>query len=74
MANGKTKKNKKKIWGNFVAEKKVEENIRRSFIGWRGKKKIAGSIPGRPRCFLPPITPHKERCKYVHMAEYGSIG
>ena len=31
------------------------------------KKKKAGSIPGQPRRFLQPITPHKERCEYVCM-------
>ena len=29
------------------------------------KKKKAGITQGRPRRFLPPITPHKERCKYI---------
>ena len=32
-------------------------------FGTKKKKKKAGSISGRPRRFLLPITPHKERCK-----------
>ena len=64
MADGKTKKQLQKC-GNSVAEKNVEKNCRWPFMGgWRKKKKV-GSIPGRPQRFLPPITPHKERCKYV---------
>ena len=73
MANGKTKKKTTKC-GNSVAEKNVERSCRWPFMGWRKKYKIAESMPGRPRRFLPPIPPHKERCKYVHIAEYGSTG
>ena len=69
MANGKTKQKLQKC-GNSVAEKKW-----RKFVGDQKKKqKIAGSIPGQPRRFLPPITPHKERCKYVYIAKYGLTG
>ena len=79
MANGKTKTKNcknveilwpKKTWGKIVP---VGDPI--VYYGMEKKnKKIAGSILGRPRRFLPPITPHKERCKYVHTAEYGSTG
>ena len=78
MANGKTKtKNYKNV--GILWPKKTWRKIAGG-PSWYGEKNIciyiyiAGSIAGRPQGFLPHITPHKERCKYVHIAEYGSTG
>ena len=72
MANGKTKKNDKNV--EILWSKKTSRKIVGGPFLWDGEKKtkIARSITGRPRRFLPPITPHKERFKYVHIAEYRS--
>ena len=73
MANGKTKNKKLQKCGNSVPKKMWRKIVGDPLLDGEKKQKIA-SIPGRPRRFLPPITPHKERCNYVHIAEYGSTG
>ena len=73
MANGKTKKQVQRC-GNSVAKKNVEKIVGDPLWDGEKKQKKAGNVPARPRRLLPPITPHKERCKYVHIAEYESTG
>ena len=62
MASGKTKtKNYKNVeipWPKKTSSKIVGGPLRDG-----EKKKKAGSIPGQPGLFLPPITPHKESLK-----------
>ena len=53
IANGKTKKNKYKNV-EIPGRKNMKQNCRWLFMRWRKKTKVAGSIPGRPRRFLPP--------------------
>ena len=70
MANGKNKKKHRNV--EILWPKKTWRKIVGDPFWDGGKKKKRGSVPGRPRRFLPPITPLKERCKNVHIAEYGS--
>ena len=64
MANGKTRKTSTKMW-KFRGRKKRRAKLQAALYGMEKKTKIAGSIPGQPRHFLLPITPHKEMCEYV---------
>ena len=60
-------KNKQKIQkcGNSVPKKAWSKILGGPLWDGEEKEKKAGSIPGQPRRFLQPITPHKERCDYV---------
>ena len=79
MANGKTKQNKTKQ-NNRNVEILWPKKTWRKFVGGltlygteKKKQKIAGSMPGQPRRFLPTMTQHnKERCKYVGSTEVRS--
>ena len=71
MANSKTNtknyQNVEILW----PKKTWEKNVGGPLWDKEKKQKIEGSVPGRRRRFLPPITPHKERCNYIYIAEYG---